>query len=327
MTNCDGETLDLRQLRHLAAIVEYGSFVRAARVCNVSQPALSSSIAQLEARLGVALLERGAFGARATPVGLILYERAALILSEVRRANEEVIAIRDGEGGSVAIGVGPLFEHTIMPNVLADFIHRWPRINVTAVVGLTGELFARLAQGHLDLTISSPPGAILAPDGLHIEILQSTHDVVVASAKHPLWQHSKPSLAVLSNYRWIVSARVGEASRNFFENFAAAGLQPPKTIVQTDSIPMIRALVQEREFLCVVSPHFVGALGSEQRGGEQLKIVPCPEFASTRQICVATRSGGLATRAAREMAALIKRSCSEYLIVDDSAAGSNIRYP
>lgn len=307
--------MDLRQLRHFVAIVDRGGFARAAAHCHVSQPAISASIAQLEARLGVPLLERGSFGARPTAAGRTFYDRAVLILSEVRRAGEEIAAVREGEGGSVAIGIGPLFEHMIMPTVIADFVRRRPKINLSVAVGLTTELFARLAQGELDLTISSPPGAIELPGDLDVDVLQATHDVVVASADHPLWRTDDHSLAALARYRWIVSARVGEVSRGFFQEFATAGVVPPQTLVRTDSIPVLRMLVREQQFLCIVSPHFAEPLFGETVGtrDSRLRIVPSKHFAAPRQVCMAVRSSSLLTKPAQEMAESVRVACRSSL--------------
>ena len=261
------------------------------------------------------MLERGSFGARATTAGRTFYDRAVLILFEVRRAGEEIAAVREGEGGSVAIGIGPLFEHIIMPTVIADFVRRRPKINLSVIVGLTTDLFARLAQGELDLTISSPPGAIELPGDLDVDVLQATHDVVVASVDHPLWQTDDRSLTALARFRWIVSARVGEVSRGFFQEFASAGVVTPQTLVRTDSIPVLRVLVREQQFLCIVSTHFAEPLLGETVGarGSRLQIVPSKYFGAPRQVCMAVRSSSLLTKPAQELAELIRVACRSSL--------------
>src|ERR1700759_4808119 len=75
--------MQFRQLRYFVRIVEAGSFSRAASVVHVAQPALSQQVAELEERLGVALLSRSARGVRPTAAGEILYKEAAGILHQL----------------------------------------------------------------------------------------------------------------------------------------------------------------------------------------------------------------------------------------------------
>jgi LysR family hydrogen peroxide-inducible transcriptional activator len=83
----------LRQLQYLVAIADTGRFVEAAKRLNVSQPSLSTQLAEMEAELSCALVERGRHGAFLTPIGEDVARRARFILSEV----EDMKAVaRDG---------------------------------------------------------------------------------------------------------------------------------------------------------------------------------------------------------------------------------------
>lgn len=303
--------MDLRQLRHFVAVYDTGGFARAAEICHVSQPSVSASVAQLEAELGVSLFERGAFGARPTLYSRQFYDRARLVLAELRRATDEVAALREGDGGSVAVGIGPLFEHTIMPSVLAEFVVRRPRVSVATAEGLTVELYARLARGELDFVISTPPGWIDAPPEVAVEVLHETRDVVVASTEHPLWAGSDFSLEELARHPWVVSARVGEATRSFFLAFAEAGIDPPRSLVRTDSIAILRKLVERSGFLCVVSPHFAAPLIGP--GPNALRIVPGDHFGFPRRLCIATRRSGSLTAAAADLLADVRAGCYQMI--------------
>lgn len=305
--------LDLRQLRHFTAIVDNGGFARAAAYCHVSQPTISASIAQLESRLGTALLERGSFGARPTSTGRVLYDRAKLILHEVARAREEIACICEGVSGSVTIGIGPLFEHIIMPGVVADFLARRPTINVTATIGITVDLFGHLAKGELDLAISSPPGGIDVPDGIDVEVLEATRDVIIAASDHPIFRSGDYTLSSLAQWRWIVSARVNEVSQGFFSEFSTAGIKPPRTVMRTDSMPILRQLVREQQFLCVASRHLTEHSLQEFSEKPGYSIVPSLHFSTARQVCLSKRSGALLTKSAQEMEVLIRNACQRAL--------------
>jgi LysR family transcriptional regulator of abg operon len=92
--------LEVQQLRHLLAAVNYGSFVKAADACHISQSGISRSITNLEQRLGVPLLVRSGAGVAPTVYGLSVLHRANLILNEVERSVQEVRAIEEGRTGA-----------------------------------------------------------------------------------------------------------------------------------------------------------------------------------------------------------------------------------
>lgn len=296
--------------------MEAGSFARAAEICHVSQPAVSASIAHLEAELGVPLFERGAFGARPTLYGRHLYDRAKLMLSEHRRAKEELTALRAGESGSVAIGIGPLFEHTVVPGVLASFVAQRPRVSISTVVGLTAELFEQLARGELDFSVSTPPGWIEATPSIEVEVLHRSNDVVIAAANHALWHNDDYSLSELRRYPWVVSARIGEAARAFFTGFQEAGADAPRTVVRTDSIPLLLDLVANQGFLCVVSPHIAHSSFMRDRDRTRLRVLPGNLFSFSRQVCLATRAGAPLTQASSELLRLVRTACVSQFSVD-----------
>ena len=96
--------LDVRQLRNLAVVVQEGTFMRAAKALNTSQPALSRSIRLLEDQVGARLLERGRHGARPTPYGKALVLRYRRIEVELRGADYDIEALKGLHQGRLAIG-------------------------------------------------------------------------------------------------------------------------------------------------------------------------------------------------------------------------------
>src|SRR6478736_5279873 len=89
------------QMRDVVAIAERGSLRAASRHLSLAQPALTRSIHELERELGVPLFERRARGMVLTPMGEAFVRRASAVLSEVRRARDEVEQLRGGSAGSV----------------------------------------------------------------------------------------------------------------------------------------------------------------------------------------------------------------------------------
>src|SRR5215211_2081273 len=87
--------LKLRELRILLAVVEAGSMVKAAALLAISQPAVSRAVADMEASLGVSLLDRKPQGIEPTPYGSALIKRSLAVFDELRQGIKEIAFIAD----------------------------------------------------------------------------------------------------------------------------------------------------------------------------------------------------------------------------------------
>ncbi len=113
--------MQYRHLYYFVKIVEAGSFSQAARTIHIAQPALSQQMGELEASLGIALLQRSARGIKATAAGQRLYEEASSILRRYENLPGLVRSSADDVQGLVSVGmpaslsttlVGPFIEET-----------------------------------------------------------------------------------------------------------------------------------------------------------------------------------------------------------------------
>jgi len=143
----------LRQLQYFVAVAETGSFSKAAVRCFVSQPSLSAQLAELEAALGVALIERGRGRVAPTKAGRVLLARAQALLvgaEDLRAAARDFV---DPLAGDLRIGVIPTLSPYLLP-VLAPAIKRdWPRLTLQWTEDKTAVLAAELDAGRLDAAL------------------------------------------------------------------------------------------------------------------------------------------------------------------------------
>lgn len=156
--------ITLRQISYFAALADEGSFVRAAARVNVTQPALSMQIKEMEEQLGLRLVERGPREARLTPAGREVLARAARVLAEVREI--EGMGRRQGPGGRVNLGIIPTVAPYLLPPVLARLggVSRELRLREAR----TDRLLEELAGGALDAVVIARPAGRddLAAEGL-----------------------------------------------------------------------------------------------------------------------------------------------------------------
>ena len=150
----------LRQLRYFQALVEHGSFSRAAESVHVSQPALSLQIRELEASLGGPLVERESRGILLTPLGREAHEQTLRILDETLLL--ETMGQRFETGPlRAAVGIVSTLAPYIIPGILDHLRDTSPRVELDIMEAPGQDLVAGLLAGRLDAAIVSLPLGML----------------------------------------------------------------------------------------------------------------------------------------------------------------------
>lgn len=147
----------LRQLEYLVAVADTGTFIAAAQRMNVSQPALSSQIAEAEQRLGVTVFERSRSGATITPEGEALIEAARRVL-DANRELMRLAAERDGDiVGELTIGVIPTIAPYLLPAIVREVRRRYPSAELYLRELQTIPLVESIKRGEVDFGILAAP--------------------------------------------------------------------------------------------------------------------------------------------------------------------------
>ncbi|PQO95199.1 LysR family transcriptional regulator [Massilia phosphatilytica] len=123
----------LAEMSVLAAVVETGSFTRAAEVLGLSASGVSRSVARLEAKIGVRLLERTTRALRLTGEGTRLYELAAPHLSGIEEAADAVAGAAAQVRGVLRVSLNPLFVRYVLAPRLPEFLARYPELELRMV--------------------------------------------------------------------------------------------------------------------------------------------------------------------------------------------------
>lgn len=147
----------LRQLRYLAAVADTLNFSRAAAACHVSQPSLSAQIQQMEAALGVSLVERTKHRVLLTPAGEEAVRRARDILARVEDLGRAMQAVGAPLSGPLRLGIIPSCGPYFLPRVLPGLRESFPELKLYLREDLTERLLDRLRSGDLDAAILALP--------------------------------------------------------------------------------------------------------------------------------------------------------------------------
>jgi DNA-binding transcriptional LysR family regulator len=200
-------SIDLRQMRHVLALAEHGSFARAAVALRLSQPALSRSIQGLEQQVGTELFLRTTAGVVPTDIGRLLIQRARQVVQLAEDLAQEVLSNRSLQSGHVTVGGGPFPVESTLSNALARFVSAYPQVNVRLQVRDWDELLRRLRARELDFFIAE------------ISTLQQEHDLdiepmsvhplfFVARTDHPLAARSRVTPVDTFSFPFISPARI-----------------------------------------------------------------------------------------------------------------------
>src|SRR6185295_9259332 len=144
-------SLNLDQLRAFVEVVERGSFTAAAKVLNLSQPAVTHQLHELERRFKVALVERLGKRAYLTQAGEKLIEHARQLLDEDGRAQTAMRRFDDAEGGRVRIGTSATVLMYALPPILQKLKTDHPQLDINLKAGLTAGTLKQLKANTLDL--------------------------------------------------------------------------------------------------------------------------------------------------------------------------------
>ena len=146
--------MQYRQLYYFVKIVEAGSFSQAARTIHVAQPALSQQISELEASLGVALLQRSARGVRPTVAGQKLYDEASDVLRKLENIPGLVRSSVGDVEGLVGLGMPASLSTTLVGLVIERCRATYPKITLKFIDGDSEFLRDEVERGRLDLALA-----------------------------------------------------------------------------------------------------------------------------------------------------------------------------
>jgi LysR family hydrogen peroxide-inducible transcriptional activator len=191
----------LQQLRYAVAVADQQHFGRAAAQCFVSQPALSSQVRELEARLRVQLFERSQRGVLVTPAGAEVVERARRILRDVDELCEAAVGAGDSLAGPLRLGVIPTVAPYVLPAVLQAIAEAHPALELYLREDRTDALVAQLLVGELDLLLLALP---LDRPGVTELALYDEPFRLAMPHDHPLAAQRRCSVADLAGERLVL---------------------------------------------------------------------------------------------------------------------------
>ncbi len=149
--------ITLKQLNYLVSLAEMRHFSKAAALCNVTQPALSTQIKELEQSLGFQIVERRRGAAEFTTEGKEILRRATAIIAQAHDLEDFAQQRRGRLVGNLAMGIIPSIAPYLLPLCLPTIQSEFPRLDLKLRETQTAALMEELASGQVDAAILALP--------------------------------------------------------------------------------------------------------------------------------------------------------------------------
>jgi len=240
---------ELAALEILLAVARTGSFGAAGRECGLSQQAVSSRIASLEAQSGVALVVRTPRGSTLTPSGVVVAEWAAKLLEVAHQLDAGLATLRSERRRRITIAASLTVAEYLMPRWLVSLRANADRLGTTApefIMTATNSDHAMtsVSEGTADLGFIETPHV---PSTLRSKVVAHDELVVIVPPNHP-WAHRRtPLRATELNDTALVTREPGSGTRDALSSALQAVLGPsatqPSPVLELSSSAAVRAAV------------------------------------------------------------------------------------
>jgi LysR family transcriptional regulator of gallate degradation len=241
-----------RRLLTFVKLAELGHMPTAARALGVSQPAVSSTIKELEESIGADLFIRTSKGMIPTPKGELLLFRTKRALAELRHVEADIAALNGTTEGRVVIGALPLGRTAILPKAISKVLAQHPRLRFLTVEGAFDKLANELRAGDIDFIFGALRPADYARD-LIGEALMTDQMAVVVRNGHPFTSLKKVTIDDLAEVQWVLSSPDTPSRTLFDQAFSSLNRAPPIDAVETSDLAILRGLLLNSDMATAIS--------------------------------------------------------------------------
>ncbi|HBM2876394.1 TPA: LysR family transcriptional regulator [Klebsiella oxytoca] len=296
------QRIRLRHLHTFVAVAQQGTLGRAAETLNLSQPALSKTLNELEQLTGTRLFERGRLGAQLTLVGEQFLTHAVKVLDALNTAGQ---ALNRKEGLSndiVRIGALPTAALGILPSVIGQFHQQQKDITLQVATMNNTMLLAGLKSGEIDIGI----GRMSDPElmsGLNYELLFLESLKLVVRPGHPLLQETV-TLSRVMEWPVVVSPKGTLPRQNAEALLQSQGCKIPTGCIETLSASLSRQLTVDYDYVWFVPS---GAVKDDLRRG-LLAALPIPTQGAGEPIGILTSVDATLTAGSQTLLSAIRKS-------------------
>jgi DNA-binding transcriptional LysR family regulator len=231
--------VEWQQLEYFQTVARLQHMTKAAEQLAISQPALSRSIARLEAELGVPLFERQGRSIILNHYGQLFLKRANRIIKEMQEGKKELKDLLDPEHGVVSLGFLHTLGPEIVPNLIAAFRTKFPKVTFQLNQNKSFSLIKQMELGEFDLCLITPPDTKMEIQWVK---LWSEELFVIVPIGHPLEKRDSIVLSEIANEPFVF-VKKGNALRQITDQLCREAEISPKIVFEGEELHTIAGLV------------------------------------------------------------------------------------
>jgi DNA-binding transcriptional LysR family regulator len=235
-------SLKLRHLRLLITLDDHRHVSRVATVLNLTQPAVSKALAEIEEGVGLKLFERTPRGIMPTTYGECLIQYARRIDLDLARARDGLKSLALGTSGCVSIGTLPAAASVLLPRALAVFKQQLPDASAVVREGSFETLLPELRARSIHLVVGTLMPSRSFSD-LDEKVLSTKPLTLVARNRHPLARRKTLSWDDLKDREWVLPTMGSPMRQPLEEVFLSHGMALPRHCLETTSTQLVRTYV------------------------------------------------------------------------------------
>ncbi|EDL5763373.1 LysR family transcriptional regulator [Salmonella enterica] len=296
------QRIRLRHLHTFVAVAQQGTLGRAAETLNLSQPALSKTLNELEQLTGTRLFERGRLGAQLTVPGEQFLTHAVKVLDALNTAGQALNSKEDASADVVRVGALPTAALGILPAAIGRFHQQQKSTSLQVATMNNTMLLAGLKSGEIDLGI----GRMSDPElmgGLNYELLFLESLKLVVRPGHPLLQETI-TLSRVMEWPVVVSPKGTVPRQNAEALLQSQGCKMPAGCIETLSASLSRQLTVDYDYVWFVPS---GAVKEDLRQATLVSL-PVPTQSAGEPIGILTRVDIPLSTGAQMLIAAIRKS-------------------
>ncbi|MDX5595201.1 pca operon transcription factor PcaQ [Pseudovibrio sp. SPO723] len=276
------------KLRHLEAFVEVArlsSVSRAAEVLNLTQPAVTRTIRELEEICGRPLIEKDGRGIKISQFGEMFLKHAGTSLSAARNGINALAQFSVADGPMIRLGALPTVSAAIVPQAVARYLQSGMRNRLHIVTGENKVLLDQLRNGELDMVM----GRLPAPENMQnltFDPLYRERVVFAVDANHPLAKTLQLSIQQFNDYPVLLPS-AASIIRPFVDRlFIEQGIPEPIHAIETVSDSFGRAFTRDHQAIWIISR---GVIAAEIASGQFVEL-PIDTSSTRGAVGLVTRS-------------------------------------
>lgn len=286
---------DPKQLRGFVAVAEAGSIGMAAKAVNITQPALSRIIRNMETRHGVRLFERTSTGVVLSQAGEAFLPHARMLLFELDGAADELRAFRGLSKGVVRIGAVAAVVETVLAPAIAKLHEVAPHLQIKVLKSHDNILFSALVGNEIDLVISADTHDSDQVQTVAECLFEDSYKVF-CGRDHPLLGKQLGLMDILPG-EWVLPPAQSTPRVVFDDCIRRLGMPRPNIVVETVSPTVMISCVRQSNLLgWLPNPTMHSAISAGF-----LNTLDIPELEVVRRFYLFRRAKGILAPAARAM--------------------------